>query len=60
MAYHQGPWESDRATFHLGMRPKPSRGDEAYRPHPIFAPLAWICCLLIGAAFWLAVYRLIF
>ncbi len=27
------------------------------RAHPIYAPLAWIVCLLLGAAFWIAVIQ---
>ncbi len=30
------------------------------RAHPIFAPLAWVACLLFGAAFWLTVFRWLF
>lgn len=30
------------------------------RAHPIFAPLAWVACLLFGAAFWLTVARWLF
>ncbi len=27
--------------------------------HPFYAPLAWIFCLLLGAAFWIAVIRFV-
>ena len=33
--------------------------DKEIRPHPFFAPLAWILCLGLGLAFWLYVFSLL-
>jgi hypothetical protein len=61
MAYQQGPWESDRGeALHLSMRPDPACHGDRRRAHALFAPLAWIGCLLAGAVFWVAVFRFIF
>ena len=61
MAYHRGPWESDeRGALHLGMRPESACHGDSHGAHPLFAPLAWIACLLAGAVFWVAVFRFIF
>jgi hypothetical protein len=58
MAYRQRPWGSDRLGF--VMRPEPTGHNDPDRAHPLFAPLAWIGCLLTGAVFWVAVFRFIF
>jgi len=60
MAYHQGPWGSDRVTLGFGARPEPSCQNDPYRAHPLFAPLAWISCFFAGAVFWVAVFKFIF
>jgi hypothetical protein len=61
MAYRQGPWESDeRGALHLGIRPDSACHGDSHGAHPLFAPLAWIACLLAGAVFWVAVFRFIF
>ena len=61
MAYHPGPWESDREEpLHLSMGPEPACDGDSHKAHPLFAPLAWIGCLLAGAVFWVAVFRVIF
>ena len=61
MTYRQGPWESESVSidFNGFHREHPSDSDIP-RPHPVIAPLAWIVCLLAGAAFWIAVFSLIF
>ncbi len=48
---YEGPWQSDRVP--------PSRS-ETLRAHPIYAPVAWAVCLIAGAAFWAAVYKVVY
>ena len=61
MAYHRGPWERERGeALHFSMRPESARHGDPHAAHPLFAPLAWIGCLLAGAVFWIAVFRFIF
>ncbi len=60
MGYNAGPWQRDSVTFGFSeVREKPL-SSEPYRAHPILAPVAWIVGLLAGAAFWVAVFRLVF
>ncbi len=42
-----------------GLRQKPLSGDPD-RAHPVMAPVAWVLTLLAGAAFWVAVFRVVF
>ena len=61
MTYRQGPWEIESVSLYFnGIRRERSGPSNDLRPHPIIAPLAWIICLLAGAAFWFAVFKLIF
>ena len=61
MAYHPGPWEREREeALHLSMQPESAWRGDSHAAHPLFAPLAWIACLLAGAVFWVAVFRVFF
>ena len=61
MTYRPRPWESESVSLDFnGFRRDHSGASDNPRPHPIIAPLAWIACLLAGAAFWIAVFSLIF
>jgi hypothetical protein len=46
--------------LHLSLRPESTCYGGSHGAHPLFAPLAWIGCLLAGAMFWIAVFRLLF
>ena len=61
MTYRRGPWESESLSldFNGFHRDHSSTGDNL-APHPIFAPIAWVVCLLAGAAFWTAIFEVIY
>ncbi len=59
--FYEGSWQNDKLTSSFrASRQKPSRSSDLFRAHPIFAPVAWVACLLGGAAFWVAVFRTVF
>ncbi len=61
MSFDEGPWQSDGGTSGFrGLQQEPWQRIAAPRAHPVFAPLAWLACLLAGAAFWAAVLKLAF
>ena len=61
MTYHQGPWERESVSLDFnGFHREHSAASDNLKPHPIIAPIAWTVCLLGGAAFWTAIFRLIF
>ncbi len=61
MTYYPGPWESESERLNLdGFHRKRSAARDNPGPHPIIAPIAWVVCLLAGAAFWAGVFELLF
>jgi len=55
-----GPWEVNNVSCTEGLQRESEIHGEQYRAHPLFAPLAWIACLVGGIAFWGALYIIFF